>query len=363
MTISKDIDGEWRSAQICSIKKFDFGRYAYTLEANINTFDPTTVLGFYVIDSEGVQANNNEIDIEISKWSLDFINRSNLWFILRGDVSKVPRVYYDKLVNMNENTNITHHEFTWNTNNVSFESRQGVENILAQWTYFPKEGYESVSIPQVPCHLCINYWNHQGNVPFDNKPSSIIVHDVDYVGKNSTWNQSNSENDTDNENESLSGNGIVNESMNVTEMKNKSYSESIDRLNVASLVNEHLYPLVKDYVPIKIFINADDHDLKQQLVDLVKSLAQNNKLSFDSLSQEDLGNVNKDILEIVKDNVMKMTDNMKVYRNPMNFTITTNENNGNTMIYTNGVTKSLLENSVWTLPYFMVWYLIMIGLF
>lgn len=335
MSISKDADAEWRSSQICSVDKLGFGRYAYTLNANINAFDPTTVLGFYVIDSNGVQDNDNEIDIEIAKWSKDYYNRSNLWFIVRGDVSKYPRVYYEKLVNMKINTYITHHEFTWTNNNVSFLSKQGDDNLLASWDFIPKPEQASISIPQVPCRLCINYWNHQGNIPFDNMPSSIIINDIDYAGKNYSAPEIG---------KGTSGNF---------------------NLNVAPLVNEYLYPLVKDYVPIEIKVDASGCDLKEQFDDLMKALVSKNKLSLDGLTQADISNIDGRILDIVKENVMTMTENMKFYPLPSSFSIMTNENNGDTTISTSGgggSTSNANQNKIRAGIPFFIWSM-MIGLF
>ena len=311
MAITQDGDNLWRSAQICSVNKLGFGTYATSIRADINNFDPTTVLGFYVIDSGAVQFNGNEIDIEIAKWSIDYSGRSNIWYIIRGDVTRYERIYEETLISLASQNNVSNHQFVWNSNSVSFLSSQS-GTTLANWTFTPSQTEYLGRIPQIPCHLCINFWNHQGNTPFNKKESDIVIYQVLYPGNNASSTQ--------------------NDAMPYLDMSAINFS-------LTSLIDTYLLPLVKGYIPIP----TSGLEIGDQVNDLVQQLVINNQIDsndIQSLQTSDFSTIDQKMLTAISNNINIITNNMKTFPAPSNITIQANGENGATSISVGGVQRS-----------------------
>lgn len=186
MDITKDTDGKWRSGQICTYKAFSYGKYSFDVDGPVDKFDPTTVLAMYMLDAKSIDSNSNEIDIELSKFSIDTPTRENLWYVIRGNTSIYRRTYNAKKITLN--TTLTTHSFDWTKDYINFQSYTGTTNKPLQqlfaWNFTPPTTQVQDRVPQVPGRLCLSYRNHLGNVPFNKKPSGVIVRNVIYKTTN-----------------------------------------------------------------------------------------------------------------------------------------------------------------------------------
>jgi len=143
MKITND-GGILYSSQIYSKPTTRFGNYTFDIEGKIDEFDPTTVLGFYIIASDTADTKSNEIDIEIPKWSN-------------------PNPIFEREYNEARFGNVSTH--TWSNSGIS----QNPGNLINSWNVSPNE--------YIPMYLCLNFWNHRGN----GQPSEVILRGISYV--------------------------------------------------------------------------------------------------------------------------------------------------------------------------------------
>jgi hypothetical protein len=290
MDITKDMDGKWRSAQICTYDTFSYGKYSFDVDGPVDEFDPTTVLAMYMLDAKSISSNSNEIDIELAKWSIDTPTRENLWYVIRGNTSIFRRTYNAKKFSIN--TNLTTHSFDWTKDYINFQSYTGTTNTPLQqifaWNFTPPTTQVQDRVPQVSGRLCVSYRNHLGNIPFNKQPSSITVRNVIY--------------------------------------KTTTPAKSFGKVNVpkyapypdvARLINQLEITIYKNIIPTfsKQFpVQFKPRSLMKQVQSSLIQLGVSGKLDLRSVMPQQLNNITQDVMQEVIKNVRMLTKNYTDYR-------------------------------------------------
>lgn len=60
-------DGRWTSAEVILTRALGYGTYNFTLR-DVSSLDPAAAIGLLTWDTEGVEQNHREMDVEISRW-------------------------------------------------------------------------------------------------------------------------------------------------------------------------------------------------------------------------------------------------------------------------------------------------------
>jgi hypothetical protein len=298
--ITQDADQKWRSGQICSLPIFLYGNFSYDVEGAVDKFDPTTVLGMYVVDSDSISVNNNEIDIEIAKWSIDTPTRENIWFVVRGgDTKTFQRTYNSTRFTLN--SNLSTHSFVWNSGNIHFTSFEGSMmqpgREIYSWNFIPNN---TAQIPQVDCRVCINFWNHRGNVPFNKQPNNVIVHSVLHrLSKNEFGNINNCQ---------------------------YSIPENLKQLipELHKQIDDKIQTCVKPYIPIPF---TGYSVIEQEMHYLARAMFKN-KLDISEINSMDIQNIDDPTMNQVMSNIKTITNNFKQYPDLLNMTVSF-DNSGN----------------------------------
>lgn len=293
--ITQDADQKWRSGQICSLPIFLYGNFSYDVEGAIDKFDPTTVLGLYVVDSDSISVNSNEIDIEIAKWSVDTPGRENIWYVVRGgDTKTFQRVYNATRFSLSPNTNMTTHTFLWNSENIHFTSHEGSmmqpSRAIYEWNFVPKI---TAQIPQVECRACLNFWNHQGNVPFNKLPNQVIVHSVIHrLSKNEF--------------------GNINNCQHTIPVALIPLMPDFE-----NVVDTKIIQCIQPYVPIPFKAT----DIIEQTTHFLSRAMIKNQLDISGITPDEIKNTDDATMNQVMNNVQKITNNYKQYPDLLNMTV------------------------------------------
>ena len=181
----RQLNGRWTCAEVYTPEKFGFGRYVWSIEGEVDKFDPKIVLGLftYPTPAEGPD-RTNEIDIEWSKWGQIDKNATNLAYTI------YPRAKGGPIVSKNQkqdlNGTYTTGAFTWSPDGIKLESYHGHttndENKFFEWET-PDDFAGACPVAPVPVHM--NLWIHQeqipGPAPTNNQEVEVIVHNFTFT--------------------------------------------------------------------------------------------------------------------------------------------------------------------------------------
>jgi hypothetical protein len=176
-----DEGGRWNAVEIFTRSPLGYGTYTFTIDSDIEAYDPNIVAGFFTWDSRSGEANR-EIDIEFSAWGRDDG--------VIGQYVVQPYTSPDRIRTFRPSMSGTcsTHRIVWNPQELSFSSFHGnVEpddpaargNLMSSWTFagaVPTEG---------KARFRINLWLFQGLPPADGGAALTITafSFIPYTGK------------------------------------------------------------------------------------------------------------------------------------------------------------------------------------
>ncbi|KAA3662727.1 MAG: T9SS C-terminal target domain-containing protein [Calditrichaeota bacterium] len=172
MKISQ-INGLWQCAEIYTDNATDYGEHRFFVQGEINNMDKSVVLGLFVYVDD-----NNEIDIEFSKWGQ--ANRQNVGgFTIQPYTTPGNTVSFP--VSLDSTFQSTHF-FNWQPDSIVFSSIRGYhegelqseDDYIYHWNYYGND------IPNAIRRLKtrINLWLFRGAVPVDTSNLEIVIADV-----------------------------------------------------------------------------------------------------------------------------------------------------------------------------------------
>ena len=166
----------WQCVEIISDRNFGYGRYRFTVSANVDNLDANAVLGMFTWSYDAAY-NYREIDMELSRWDYAFGN---------SDVEDYAVSPYNagQTLRFPLPTGVTNstHTLIWQSNNVAFQTVNGSfsaspasSNILETWACtngIPPAGGEQVHI---------NLWLDEGNPPAGGQPVEVTLTQFEFV--------------------------------------------------------------------------------------------------------------------------------------------------------------------------------------
>lgn len=167
LTIAEQ-QGRWWATEIFTRERVGYGTYTFTVETDIEQYDPNVVAGFFTWDT-APEEYNREIDIEFAAWGQR--DGTKFQYVVQPytDSSRI-FVFKPEL-----NGTATTHRIVWTKEGVAFSSYHG--NVdpdlqesdamrIARWTY-----------PAAPTpgrvRFRINFWLYQGNAPL--RPAHMVI--------------------------------------------------------------------------------------------------------------------------------------------------------------------------------------------
>lgn len=159
LTIKK-VQDHWWATEIFTRERVGYGTYTFTVDTDIDQYDPHVVAGFYTWDTSP-EEYNREIDIEFAAWAQE---GGTLFQYVVQPYTDPSRIFVFK---PELNGSVTTHRIVWTKEDVTFSSyhgfvdpdEQGSESLLLRrWTYpdSPTEGR---------ARMRINFWLYEGKAP------------------------------------------------------------------------------------------------------------------------------------------------------------------------------------------------------
>jgi hypothetical protein len=166
----------WQCVEIISARSFGYGQYRFTVNAPVNSLDPSAVLGMFTW-SDDFAFNDREIDLELSRWNYAF-GATNVedFAVAPYNPGQVTRF------SLPADATRTTHSFIWQSNRIAFQALNGSfaaapasSNLLQNWTCtlgIPPAGGEQVHI---------NLWLNHGNAPVNGQPVEVVLSNFEFV--------------------------------------------------------------------------------------------------------------------------------------------------------------------------------------
>jgi hypothetical protein len=156
--------GNWRCSEVTLIQSLGYGRYIFYLASRADQFNKNVVLGMFTYADD-----NNEIDIEMSRWGQD--NR----YCFHQFATQPHKVKGNKnRVEWRNPNPSSAHGFIWNPKSILFASfinhNTGVRKPFRSWLY------QGASIPK-PCweKASINLWLYNGKPPDNDEQTELVL--------------------------------------------------------------------------------------------------------------------------------------------------------------------------------------------
>ncbi len=172
--------GNWVSSQVALVQSLGHGTYEFRLDSDTELFDQNAVVGLFTF------ANNfEEIDIELTKFGNPA--NTNAHFTVQPYTIPGNQANFD----LNLNSNLSTHKFTWSPTGIDFLSLQGHQStpsqpsdIISQFNFTgpsnpPANGFE---------RAFINFWLNQGNAPTNGLEHELIISNFAFTPLGATSN-------------------------------------------------------------------------------------------------------------------------------------------------------------------------------
>ena len=170
---------KWHCGEVVADTVFGYGTYVFTVQADLDVLDRNAVLGLFTWEDCVPEYHYREIDIEISQWGNPEEPNNSQYVVQPWDTDgNMHRFEID-----GEGGDITTHVFTWEPNEIHFQSYYGnytpvldPNNLIATWSYtgpdIPPAGAENPRI---------NLWLINGDAPSNGRAAEVVIRDFKYL--------------------------------------------------------------------------------------------------------------------------------------------------------------------------------------
>lgn len=162
------VGNRWYCAEVSSVKRFGYGSYQFQVIGAVDKLDPNIVLGLFVYPGRENFAEDNEIDIEFTKWGEPDAATGNYTVAAAAETYHFP-FYLDG--------NYTSQQFTWTKNQILFQSFHGHvpsdDTQFSSWLYNSDEYLGKMPKPPVRVHM--NLWLFLGKPPIDGQEREVVI--------------------------------------------------------------------------------------------------------------------------------------------------------------------------------------------
>lgn len=170
----KEQQGHWWATEIFTRERVGYGTYTFTVETDIEQYDPNVVAGFFTWDTSP-EEYNREIDLEFAAWGEN--DGTKIQYVVQPytDSSRI-LVFKPDL-----DGSTTTHRIIWTEEGVAFSSYHGSVDpdeessealLIKRWNH-------SSSPTEGRVRFRINLWLYQGNVPLG--PEHLVITSFSFV--------------------------------------------------------------------------------------------------------------------------------------------------------------------------------------
>ena len=167
---------QWQCAEIVSARTFGYGSYRFEIASRVDNLNPNVVLGLFTW-SDDPAYTHREIDIECSRWG-NATDPNNAQDVVQPYAAPGHLVRFAIPAGVTNST----HSFTWQTNQVNFQSQRGSfspnpnpTNVISTWSYaldVPQTGDENIRM---------NLWLFNRMAPTDNQEVEAVIKSFNFV--------------------------------------------------------------------------------------------------------------------------------------------------------------------------------------
>ena len=160
----RKLGNEWYCSEVWTEESFGYGEYKFYTETVYENLDKNIVTGLFTYLTD-----NDEIDIEFSKWGSNLNNQVGNYVVQPGNL---------EMFDPNMTGDYSTHRFVWLPNNIQFQSWHGHYSqpgpLMHEWTY---TGVNNPEPANEKLHL--NFWLFQGNDPSNQQEAELIINNVE----------------------------------------------------------------------------------------------------------------------------------------------------------------------------------------
>jgi hypothetical protein len=165
----RKVNSTWYCAEVTTQQSFGYGTYLFQIASDCNTFDKNVVVGLFTYLDD-----NNEIDIEFSRWGV--ANNLAAQYVTQPVVAGNRERFDLSTAGVNST-----HSFTWLADSIFFQSYCGTHTslpatpdlLIHNWTYtgadIPPESTEK---------LHLNLWLVGGSAPSNGQTVEVVIRSV-----------------------------------------------------------------------------------------------------------------------------------------------------------------------------------------
>lgn len=180
----RKIGDKWYCVEVSSVNSLGYGEYTFQLNSRIDQLDKNVVLGLctYQLHDVSTTPQENEIDIEFSKWNNEYLNGNNSHYVFQyrigGNVDNGNTITPYKF-NTQLNGSYSTHKFIWSKGNIFFQSYNGHYPYMPSPTVEYRIAETSFTDFKVPLEekekVVVNLWLYKSTSPSDLKEVEIIL--------------------------------------------------------------------------------------------------------------------------------------------------------------------------------------------
>ncbi len=194
LNITQDPEsGLWKGAEVILSGEFGYGKYSFTVEADVVNWDKNVVLGMFTWDDTlpgGAPLHNREIDIEIARWAKDA--REPIQFAMPPYNPGFIKNYGADETKLKAHNNTITYTFDWRPARIEFRAYYGesATNLVDElWRFEETEFIQEPGNEDVR----INLWLYQlpkdtekrlPREPASKKPVGVTIHKFSFQPAN-----------------------------------------------------------------------------------------------------------------------------------------------------------------------------------
>ncbi len=171
----RQIGGVWHSSQVTLLEPLAFGDYRFQIQGDPDLLDPNVILGLFMFTN-----NNEEIDIELSRWG-NATEPDAGQFVIQPYFNSPDNLERFSLADAGT---LSTQRFNWQADSIFFEAFKGgadapqsTADILHQYHY------QGPDVPPLApfAQIHINLWLMGGNAPIDGQEVEFIISDYAFT--------------------------------------------------------------------------------------------------------------------------------------------------------------------------------------
>jgi Secretion system C-terminal sorting domain len=166
----------WFCSEVILTESLGYGRYSFEISTNLSEINENAVLGLFSWDNDAINKNNNEIDIEFSRWG-NIQDSMNAQYVVQP--SNIPgNIKRWKASNTGSSST---HRINWTSESInflSFNNNRKVETLssnINSWSYvgpnIPNRARETIRI---------NLWLFDSQPPSNEDEVEIVITDFKF---------------------------------------------------------------------------------------------------------------------------------------------------------------------------------------